>query len=99
MVVEGTIDELAKKTMPTGQSVAIELQASPDKPEILAALQRVPGVSAVERAGEVILVRAGRDVTAEVSQAVTGSGAAVINLRLRGYGLEDIYFKYFRESR
>jgi ABC-2 type transport system ATP-binding protein len=99
MVVEGTIDDLAKKTMPRGQAVAIELQISPDTPETIAALKRIPGVSAIERAGETILVRANTDITAGVSKAVTDSGAAVVNLRLRGYGLEDIYFKYFREGR
>jgi hypothetical protein len=74
------------------------VQVTPDKPEVMANLRQIAGVSAVERWGEILLVRAGHDVTAEVSRAVADSGAAVTSLRLRGYGLEDIYFKYFREG-
>ncbi len=99
MVVEGRIDELAQKAMPEGQNVVVELQMAPEKTEAIRAMRQIPGVRAIEKAGELILVRADHDVTSEVSQAVTDNGASVVNLRRRGYGLDDIYFKYFRGGR
>ena len=98
MIVEGPIDELAKRVAPSETASVLELQISPDAPETVAALRQVPGVIGIERNGEVILVQAGHDVTTEVSRVIADRGASVVSLRRRGFTLDDIYFRYFRES-
>ncbi|MBI2954462.1 MAG: ABC transporter ATP-binding protein [Chloroflexi bacterium] len=97
MVAEGNIEELWKQTL-KGRRLIIEVQAVPQGQQTVTALQGIEGVEAVERSGEMLLLSCNRDVRDKIAKAVGDAGAALLHLRLLEHGLEDIYFKYFREG-
>jgi hypothetical protein len=56
------------------------------------------GVVRVAREGDICLVYSDQDVRERISELAYSLGAPLLHLRLRGYGVEEIYFKYFREG-
>lgn len=97
MVVEGRIDELGTRAL-AGQDLVTEVQVAKMDGEFIDSLDRVEGVTTVERRGELALVHSNRDVRQEISALAAKLGFPLLHLRLRGYGVEEIYFKYFREG-
>lgn len=97
LVAEGPIQTLGAQIM-AGQPLTIELGVRPGHDSLLTALRRVDGVRDVQRDGTLLLLLCDRDVRPQIARAVVDQGAELEHLRLRGYGLEDIYLRYFREE-
>lgn len=97
MIVEGRIDELGTRAQ-GDQQLIIEVQVTKTTDEFVGALRRLEAVASVERKGELLIVHANRDVREHISGLAARLGTSLLHLRLRGYGLEEIYFKYFREA-
>jgi ABC-2 type transport system ATP-binding protein len=96
MVASGPIAELARQ-LAEGLTV-IEVGAEPAGPGVIDELRLVPGVVDVTRDGEMWRVRAHGDVRAQVARAVIGRGWSLTHLRLRDFGLEEIYLRYFERA-
>ncbi|MBI4320369.1 MAG: ABC transporter ATP-binding protein [Chloroflexi bacterium] len=97
MVAEGPIDTLGAQIM-GGHPVVIEVQAAPANGVLTDALRGIDGVKTIDQAEDVMLISCARDTRAEVARCIVQSGASLLHLRMRSYGLEDIYLKYFREG-
>ncbi|HEY7061284.1 MAG TPA: ABC transporter ATP-binding protein [Chloroflexota bacterium] len=96
LVATGPVSRLGEQIM-AGQPLALEVQVAPDAhAAAAAALADVPGVEAVEKEGDLLLVRAPGDVRAEVARRAAPLG--LLGLRMRGASLEDIYLRYFRDQ-
>lgn len=95
LVAAGRVEELARATY-SGDGIVIEVQASPVDARLLEALKRVEGVQQVTDAGEVLLLKCTQDLRSQVALAVLESGSSLLSMRTRGYGLEEIYLKYFQ---
>ena len=64
-------------------------------PDIVAVLERVPGVNGVERDGELAVLAADHDVRPAVVDALLDAGHPPVHLRRRGADLDAIYHRYF----
>jgi ABC-2 type transport system ATP-binding protein len=95
LVACGKVEELAKQG-DTGDKMIIEVQASPNNAKLLEALKKVPGAEQVTDIGEMITVKSSEDIRPQIAMAVLDSGASLLAMRSRGYGLEEVYSKYFQ---
>lgn len=97
LVAEGPVEELGREVFASAQSqVEVELDSVDE--HVVNLLHQVEGVKDIERKGNSLVLTSGRDVRREVSRAVHEAGRAVMQMRLHGYGLEDIYLRYFHEE-
>ena len=97
MVAEGTIEMLGLQIM-GGEPMVVEVETSPVTDGLMADLQKLPGVSSVERVNGTLLLHCFKDVRGDIARTVVGAGSSLTQLRLRGHVLEEIYLRYFRES-
>jgi ABC-2 type transport system ATP-binding protein len=97
MVALGGIEELGVK-LSSGSGRVVEIVAEPLTDELAASLRAVKGVKKVERSQKMLLVHSEKDLRPELARAITASGANLMHLRLQTVGLEQIYFRYFRET-
>jgi ABC-2 type transport system ATP-binding protein len=67
-------------------------------PDLVAILERVPGVNGVERDGELAVLAADHDVRPAVVDALLDAGHPPVHLRRRGADLDAIYHRYFTGS-
>lgn len=96
MVLEGTVDELARQVL--GGAYRIHLEADGPAPNLEQALRRLPGVGNVRctSPGHYEL-EAISDLRAEAVRAVVEAGGRLFALRLEEPSLDDIYARYFQE--
>lgn len=97
VVAEGRIEELGTKAL-AGHQLTTELQVARMTDEFITALKSVKGVAGVERSGDMLMVLSERDVREQINQLAIKMDNPLLHLRLRGFGLEEIYFRYFREG-
>jgi len=64
-------------------------------PDLVAVLERVPGVNGVERDGELAVLAADHDVRPAEVDALLDAGHPPVHLRRRGADLDAIYHRYF----
>ncbi len=93
IALQGTVDELGEQVLGTRHDLLVEA----DGHDIAAQLRKIEGVSAVEPpdTGRGVLVRADRDVTAEVVAAATRDGGRLRQIRAIEPSLQAIYNRYF----
>lgn len=97
MVLEGTVDELARRVLGGGHRITVEARGGTG---LAAALRAVAGVNRVEETAEGVLrVHADRDVRPAVAAAVAQAGATLLGLAMASPSLDDVYAEYFREVR
>jgi ABC-2 type transport system ATP-binding protein len=94
LVAEGPVESLEKEAFGTGQ-LKLEVELAGLDPHLIDSLQQIEGVASIERSGDNLLINSDRDVRAQVSTAILQSGSSLLQMKLRGHGLEEIYLKYF----
>ena len=93
LVALGTMEKLAAALEDRwAVEVGVEGGMTPD---LVAALERVPGVNGVERDGELAVLAADHDVRPAVVDALLDAGHPPVHLRRRGADLDAIYHRYF----
>ena len=98
LVASGAMDKLSSQ-LGTGP-IEIELAAPPPQDDVRAAAAKVSGVTSVERDtrdNRLWVVRAQRDVRADLSRALVEAGHPPYHLRRRGDELDEIYRRYFAD--
>jgi ABC-2 type transport system ATP-binding protein len=98
LVAHGSIEELGLKLATNGARV-VEVVAEPLSEDLITALRAIKDVKSVEEANKMVLVRSDQDVRQQIVQTVMKAKAHLLHLRLQTVGLEQIYFRYFREER
>ncbi|MBM3621397.1 MAG: ABC transporter ATP-binding protein [Alphaproteobacteria bacterium] len=93
IALQGTVEELGEQVLGLRHDLLVEA----DGQDIAARLGKIEGVSAVEPpgSGRGLLVRADRDVTAEVVAAATRDGGRLRQIRAIEPSLQAIYNRYF----
>ncbi len=94
LVAQGTLGELGA-VVEAGE-MSFEVRASRVDEGLLGALRGIEGVTAVEREGDLIRVRATADVRPHIARAVIERGADLLELKGHTYTLEEIYLRYFQ---
>lgn len=94
LVAAGPLRELAARLATIG--AVIEVGA--DGVGVEQAIRALPGVKGIEREGEILVVKAERDIRFAISRAMSERNFTVWHLRKRGEELDDIYRQYFEEA-
>ncbi|MCS7178316.1 MAG: ABC transporter ATP-binding protein [Anaerolineae bacterium] len=96
MVLEGTVEELARQVLGGGYRVYVE--AIGPQAAIMEALRRLPDATKVEPVGpERYMVEGRRDLRGEAARAVVEAGGSLRALQLEEPSLDDVYARYFQE--
>ncbi len=96
LVAEGSLEHLASVTLGEGQlEVEVELAELP--PNLVDTLQHIEGVTHIEKSANRLIIACHSDIRPQISRAILDSGSSLMRLGLRGYGLEEIYMRYFHE--
>jgi ABC-2 type transport system ATP-binding protein len=97
MVLEGTVDELARRVLGGGLRITVEARGGAP---LGAAFRDVAGVNRVEQIGDgVWTLHADQDVRPAVAATVARQGGALLALAKAAPSLDDVYAQYFREVR
>jgi ABC-2 type transport system ATP-binding protein len=97
LVVEGALDTLGREALAEGR-YRIEVETDGASPQLVEVITKISGVKNVEADGNFLHVTADDDLRAAISKAVVNSGAALIQMKVREFSLDDIYQKYFHEG-
>ena len=97
IVLIGTVSELAHKVLGGGFVVEVEASAPPGT-DLQARLGAVPGVNAVEHAGNHYRLHAARDVRPDAARAVVAANAALTRLSVDEPSLELVYTRFFERQ-
>ena len=92
----GTVVELANQVLGAGHPILVEASGT----DVAAALRGIEGVQQVVADGDgAWRVVADRDVRAEVARRVVSAGGALTRLAQLEPSLEEVYTRYFQETR
>ncbi len=97
MVVQGSLDELSRDALTEGR-FRIEVETAEPSPQLVKVIKKIKGVSKVAAEGNKLHITTDADLRAEISKAVVQSGAALIQVKIQEFSLDDIYMKYFHED-
>jgi len=97
IVLIGTVSELAHKVLGGGFVVEVEASAPPGT-DLQSRLGAVPGVNAVEHAGNHYRLHAARDVRPDAARAVVAANAALTRLSVDEPSLELVYTRFFERQ-
>lgn len=64
--------------------------------EVAGILRGIEGVTAVNRNGISYRIECSHDITPTIARAIVESGADLLSLSKKEYGLDDIYYRYFQ---
>lgn len=97
MVLEGGVDELARKVLGGGYRITVETRGGD---RVAEALRGLPGVNRIEQHGAGLFVlSAERDVRPQAAAAVTTrAGGELLGLAMQQPNLNDVYADYFKED-
>ena len=97
IVLEGTVPELARRVL--GGAYHVVVQAEGERSALEAALNALPGVTAVsvEEPDRYVLEATG-DLRPEAAEAVVEAGGRLRSLAVEEPGLDEIYNRYFEEA-
>jgi len=100
LLAEGDLDTLAKKLF-IQDNYVIQVTVDEVTSELIKTIQSIPSVHKVERFDQRLEIYCGDDVSAEISKRIVQSGAALLRLNKKDFGLDEIYHRYFegREER
>ncbi len=94
-VVEGRVEKLAEQVFGT-TNIVVELDIAQLEDSTIEPLRKIAGVQKVEVERNKVTLSCDRDLRKEILEALLKSQCSLLQMRLRGYGLEEIYLKYFQ---
>jgi ABC-2 type transport system ATP-binding protein len=97
LIAEGPIESLGAQVM-GDQPYLIEVQTTSGQGDLGSLLRSIDGVRDVQPDGDVLLVSCEWDLRSQIARRLIERGQELCHLRVRGYGLEDIYLKYFHQE-
>jgi ABC-2 type transport system ATP-binding protein len=97
MVVQGSVDELAKRIL--GVAYRVNLEVEGPEQVIRGVLNSLPGATDVRYMGtRRYEVEAEHDLRAEAAQALVQNGGRLLRLDAEAHSLDEIYARYFQEA-
>ncbi len=98
LVVEGPIDILGRDAM-AGGKIQIEVQAEPITDKLIKAIEKIKGVSKVDHLENSLIVTCDTDLRHTISKTIVNNDSMLTEMKIEQYSLEDIYMKYFKETK
>jgi len=95
LIVQGKVRELIEKLM-AEEGYKIRVKGRGDVQSLVSAIMRLSDVNKVEREDDAVIVRAKRDVRAEISKLASSYGVEISTLQMEEPTLEDLFMRYYR---
>ncbi len=97
LVVEGSLDELAKERL-AGARYQIEVETTEPSPQAADIIKKVKGVTKVEIKENQLLISSDSDLRSEIAKIMVHNDLPPIAIRIHTFTLDDIYMRYFEEG-
>ncbi|MFC2043835.1 ABC transporter ATP-binding protein [Chloroflexota bacterium] len=96
IIVEGLLDELQKGSMQDGRH-KVQAQLAEITSAVVDSLNKIDGVTEVERTGDLLTVSCLKDLRSQIAKAIVDNNGSLVQMNIQSYTLEDIYLKYSSE--
>lgn len=97
LVAQGSVDELGREKIGGGK-LRIEVQLAEPSSKLVRAIEKVKGVTGVQRTGDLLLISCDKDLRRQIAKAAAECDSLIVQMKMEEYGLDEIYMKYFREA-
>ena len=97
LIACGRIEELGKQTQQQNH-YSLEIKVYPCDDKLLANLYKQPGVTKIEKDGDMFTVQSNKDIRPELSAFLGSNGYTIMHLHQRGSDLDEIYRLYFEKA-
>ena len=97
MVAQGSIEEIGERIF-GGKSGIMKVQADSFNASLVDGLKTIKGVTDVGLSGETFIMRYEDQHRNDVIKEIVAKGLIPIEVRGKGYSLEEIYMRYFQEG-
>lgn len=97
LLAEGNIQSLSQKLF-ANSAYIVEVAVSDKEAStkwLTGKLKDINGFVAVKEKDNLFEVECSKDITSDVARVLVNTGASLTHLRLKEYGLDDIYYRYF----
>jgi ABC-type uncharacterized transport system ATPase subunit len=74
------------------------VETTEPSPQLIEVINQISGVKNVKAKGNLLQITTDSDLRAAISKAIVQSGAALIQMKIQEFSLDDIYMKYFHEG-
>ena len=96
LVAEGSVDKLGREKI-AGGKVRIEVQVAEPSSRLVKLVEKIKGVTGVERTGNLLLISCQKDLRRQIAKIAADCDSLIIQMKMEEYGLDEIYMKYFSE--
>ncbi len=97
LVIEGSIDKLAREALAGGRYI-IEVETAEPSTELVDVLKKINGVSGVEADVNILRVSTDSDLRSEIARTVVDSNVSLVQMKVHEFSLDEIYMRYFKEE-
>jgi ABC-2 type transport system ATP-binding protein len=97
LVAQGSVDELGREKIGGGK-LRIEVQLAEASNKLVKAIEKVKGVTGVQRTRDLLLISCDKDLRRQIAKAAAECDSLIVQMKIEEYGLDEIYMKYFREA-
>ena len=97
LVACGEIEDLGNQVQ-DNTKYSLELQVDPCDDKVLAEISRQPGVSSIQKEGNMFVVESKYDIRAQLTTFLGSHGYTIQHLHQRGGDLDAIYRMYFERA-
>ena len=97
LIACGRIEELGKQIQQQNH-YSLEIKVYPCDDKLLANLYKQPGVTKIEKDGDMFTVQSNKDIRPELSAFLGSNGYTIMHLHQRGGDLDEIYRLYFEKA-
>ncbi len=96
LVAQGSVDQLGREKI-AGGKVRIEVQLAEPSSKLVKLIEKVEGVTGVERNGDILLISCENDLRRQIARAAADCDSLIVQMKMEEFGLDEIYMKYFSE--
>ena len=94
LIAEGNIDSLSQQLF-GNELIMVEAGTLHHNGELQKTIAGIEGVNTVRMENNMFHIGCTRDVTSAIAEIIVKSGAGLVSLQKKEYGLDDIYNRYF----
>jgi hypothetical protein len=97
MVASGPVDKLGREALRKGKfNIILPIAQLTDK--VRDEINKIPGVIAIESAGNSTVVTADDNISKHLEEVVLQVTGLKLQMKVEEFELEEVYMKYFEES-
>jgi len=97
LLAQGNVASLSRQLF-AEDLLVLEVGVKQPTPYLSEELIQMDGVTSVRQDNHLLYISCSRDLTGEIAEKIVASGAGLIHLNQKQYGLDEIYHRYFERG-